>query len=376
MKINLKLDTKQHKKQGHPLVLSVYVSKTDRKYRYTGFFATAEQWDLKKEEPKKNHPLYIGIMSFILEIKGKINDLINSRQRLTAEQILNKLFRVSESFYDFWEERISEIKNDGTKAAYRISLNEFRKFRNDLAFNEIDYNFLTSFKNWKKNTCSNNGINTYLKNIRAVYNEAVRRGVYVPDSFVSPFYKIMERAEKTKDKYLTLEEIRLIAKNPNKTKYDHYFLLCFLLGGADFIDIAKLKHSDILRGRIRFRRNKGGTNEIIDNKIFPETEEILNYFGEKEFLTDIYKFSLKTCRDNYIKRYRKQLQEQGVSSYVSSKSARYTFINIGKELLLNREILMELTGHSRGDVHSIYEGKFSNQIKDEVHEKIIKAVFE
>ena len=376
MKINLKLDTKQHKKQGHPLVLSVYVSKTARKYRYTGFFATVVQWDLKKEEPKKNHPLYIGIMSFILEIKGKINDLINSRQRLTAEQILNKLFRVSESFYDFWEERISEIKNDGTKAAYRISLNEFRKFRNDLAFNEIDYNFLTSFKNWKKNTCSNNGINTYLKNIRAVYNEAVRRGVYVPDSFVSPFYKIMERAEKTKDKYLTLEEIRLIAKNPNKTKYDNYFLLCFLLGGADFIDIAKLKHSDILRGRIRFRRNKGGTNEIIDNKIFPETEEILNYFGEKEFLTDIYKFSLKTCRDNYIKRYRKQLQEQGVSSYVSSKSARYTFINIGKELLLNREILMELTGHSRGDVHSIYEGKFSNQIKDEVHEKIIKAVFE
>ena len=269
-----------------------------------------------------------------------------------------------------------EIKNEGTKAAYRISLNEFRKFRNDLAFNEIDYNFLTSFKNWKKNTCSNNGINTYLKNIRAVYNEAVRRGVYVPDSFVSPFYKIMERAEKTQDKYLILEEIKLIAKNPNKTKYDNYFLLCFLLGGADFIDIAKLKHSDILRGRIRFRRNKGGTNEIIDNKIFPETEEILNYFGEKEFLTDIYKLSLKTCRDNYIKRYRKQLQEQGVSSYVSSKSARYTFINIGKELLLNREILMELTGHSRGDVHSIYEGKFSNQIKDEVHEKIIKAVFE
>ena len=241
MKINLKLDTKQHKKQGHPLVLSVYVSKTARKYRYTGFFATVVQWDLKKEEPKKNHPLYIGIMSFILEIKGKINDLINSRQRLTAEQIFNKLFRVSGSFYDFWEERILEIKNEGTKAAYRISLNEFRKFRNDLAFNEIDYNFLTSFKNWKKNTCSNNGINTYLKNIRAVYNEAVRRGVYVPDSFVSPFYKIMERAEKTQDKYLTLEEIKLIAKNPNKTKYDHYFLLCFFIGRSRFYRYCKTK---------------------------------------------------------------------------------------------------------------------------------------
>ena len=37
---------------------------------------------------------------------------------------------------------------------------------------------------------------------------------------------------------------------------------------------------------------------------------------------------------------------------------------------------MELTGHSRGDVHSIYEsGFFLNKIKDEVHREILDAVF-
>ena len=77
----------------------------------------------------------------------------------------------------------------------------------------------------------------------------------------------------------------------------------------------------------------------------------------------------------FMENFRNYLSKIGITSYFSSKSARYTFINIGKELLLNRDVLMELTGHARGDVHSIYEGKFPNHIKDEVHRKIIDAVF-
>ena len=69
MKINLKLDTSKNKKEGFPLVLSIYVSKTDRLYRFSGFFFAIENWDFKKEESKKSHPLYIGIMSYILETK-------------------------------------------------------------------------------------------------------------------------------------------------------------------------------------------------------------------------------------------------------------------------------------------------------------------
>lgn len=42
MKINLKFDTNKNKKESFPLVLSIYVSKRDRLYRFSGFFATAE----------------------------------------------------------------------------------------------------------------------------------------------------------------------------------------------------------------------------------------------------------------------------------------------------------------------------------------------
>ena len=383
MKINLKLDTNKNKKEGFPLVLSIYVSKSDRLYRFSGFFATAEQWDFKKEEPKKNHPLYIGITNYILETKQKINDLLNSRVKMTAQQIFEFINGKDDDLYFFWEQRISEMKEAkqiGNAKFYEGYLKLFKNYKKTLKFSDIDYNFINKFKLNKKKTCSNNAINIYLKSIQAIYNEAVRRGVYVPNTYTNPFKGMKESSEPTKDKNLSIEEMKIIVKNKIEgrySKYYDYFLLLFYLGGIDFIDLANLKKEHIRHGRIKFVRFKGGTNEIIDNKIFPEAEEILNkYDSESEYLLPIYNGEYLNVYRRFMANFRNYLLKIGITSYFTSKSARYTFINIGKELLLNREILMELTGHSRGDVHSIYEGRFSNQIKDEVHEKIIKAVFE
>ena len=51
--------------------------------------------------------------------------------------------------------------------------------------------------------------------------------------------------------------------NTEKTKskeyhYHNYFLLCFYLGGLDFIDIANLKYSEhVKKDRLIFKRFKG-----------------------------------------------------------------------------------------------------------------------
>jgi len=379
MKISLKLDTSKNKKEGFPLVLSIYVSKTDRLYRFSGFFSTLENWDFKKEEPKKSHPLYIGIMSYILETKQKINDLINQRQKMSAQQIFEFINGKDDDFYSFWESRVEELKNTGQSGNamfYEVNLKILKSYKKDLKFSEIDYNFLTKFKLDKKKTCNNGGINTYLKAMRAIYNEGVKRGIYTPNTHISPFTNIMEKSTITKDKNLTLDEVKMMVRQEQKHRFYDYFMLMFLLGGVDFVDITNLKKEHIRQGRVKFVRFKGGTNEIIDNKIFPEAEEILNkYQSESEYLLPIHQYSYKPYRDKFTREFRKWIEEIGVTSYFSSKSARYTFINIGKELLLNRDVLMELTGHARGDVHSIYEGKFPNHIKDEVHRKIIDTVF-
>jgi hypothetical protein len=239
MKINLKLDTSKNKKEGFPLVLSIYVSKTDRLYRFSGFFSTLENWDFKKEEPKKSHPLYIGIMSYILETKQKINDLLNQRQKMTAQQIFEHLNGKDDDFYSFWKSRVEELKStgqDGNALFYEVNLKILKSYKKDLKFSEIDYNFLTKFKLDKKKTCNNGGINTYLKAMRAIYNEGVKRGIYTPNTHISPFTNIMEKATITKDKNLTLDEVRLIVKQEQKHRFYDYFMLMFLLGGVDFVD--------------------------------------------------------------------------------------------------------------------------------------------
>ena len=150
------------------------------------------------------------------------------------------------------------------------------------------------------------------------------------------------------------------------------------MGGLDFIDIANLRHDKhIIKERLVFQRFKQGeTKETISNYIFPEIWEILNQYDCKPYLFPIYEAkNYNNFRNSYIQRFRLCLAQIGITEYFTSKSARYSFINIGKQLQLNREVLMELTGHSRGDVHSIYESGFSNKIKDEVHRKILDAVF-
>lgn len=187
----------------------------------------------------------------------------------------------------------------------------------------------------------------------------------------------MEKSERTKDKYFVISEVQKIYHKPTKTKYDNYFLLCFFLGGLDFIDIANIKKEHIKRGRIQFTRFKGNTREIINNFIFPEAQRILDQFAnDSEFLTDIYQYKdFASCRNNYLKRYRNEIEALGITSYFSSKTPRYSFIHIGsRELYQNRDIIKELVGHSQNDITSIYEGKFPDKIKDEVHRKIIDSV--
>lgn len=379
MKINLRLDTAQTKKQGHPLVLTIFISAKDKSKTYTGYYSTQEMWDFDKEEPNKLHPLRIGIMEFILEKRIKINKLMNSNKKMTSKQVYDSLYGKDDNYIDFWENYIKELreaKKDGNADFYEGNLAQVKNFRSEVKFSDIDYNFLNEFKLLKRKTCNNGGINTYLRSMRAVYNQGIRRGIYTPDTFINPFDGIMEKASATKDKNLTLDEMKLITSAEKNHKFYDYFMLMFLLGGIDFIDIANIKKEHLNNGRIKFERFKGGTHEVINNKIFPEAQGILDkYENESDYLLPIHQYSYRKYRESFSQGFRKWAESIGVTSYFSSKSARYTFINIGKELEVNREVIKQIIGHSRlGDMLGVYESGFSDKVRDEVHRKIIDAV--
>lgn len=389
MIITINLDLNSTTRNGHPIFLNIFVSKTDRLYPRLKLYSFVEHWDFDKEAPKKDHPQYSAVIDKILDYKFKINKLQKSGVKRTANQIKNYLFGNDGDVYAFWEQRIAEekkkleniskpIKTAGNAAVYQFNLNVWKDYKSSLSFNEITYDFIAKFKLEKSATCTAGGINTYITKLKAIYNEAVRRGVYISEGNY-PFVKVMEKQKPTKDKHLTIEEMKVIIKNPSNSIYYKYFLLCFYLGGLDFIDLASLKKSDIKFGRIKKMRSKGNTREIINNKIFPEAQKILDFFEdpESEYVLPIHNFSYVNYRHNYTNRIKNIISDMKIYSYVDSKTPRYSFIHIGSmELYQNRDIIKELVGHAQRDTLSIYEGKFPLHIKDEVHRKIIDAVIE
>jgi len=171
MKIKLYLDQTTTKIQGHPLGLAVYISKTDRSYSFTGYYSIIDmdKLDLETEEPKNTHPQHFEIMDFLLEKRRIILQIQNNREVLTAKQAVSKIMNTrdksSESIYSFWEIRIDEVKKakkkDENVTFYSSYLSAWKSYKPQILFSEIDYNFLTKFKNYKLQDISPNKVDAY-----------------------------------------------------------------------------------------------------------------------------------------------------------------------------------------------------------------------
>ena len=414
--INTKISLYTHQKEtlkGFPIKLYISDGKTKKiKYLHLKIYSSKKHWNDKANEPKKTHPNYWDVLAIVNQWKHKYPPIIikANQNNWNLEKVFNQLnnnYHSEISFNQFWENLNLEIhkKRLAKYRTYKSYFDIFNKYNPNVQFDDISYHFLCQFRDFKMydngrslalskeekekiKLCSPSGIHSIMRIVRAVYNEAINREIYEPKQYKSPFKGVFPKLSKTPNKSLSIEAIakiyhakpKLSAKSKSGEYYHsrNYFITCFGLGGLDFIDIANLRHDKhIVKGRIVFQRFKQGqTKEIISNHIFPEIWEILNQYDCKPYLFPIHQAkSYITFRNNYSKVFRSYLSNIGITEYFTSKSARYSFINIGKQLQLNRDVLMELTGHSRGDVHSVYESGYSDEVKDEVHRKILDAVF-
>lgn len=389
MEIKIYLDINRKRNKGFPVVIYIYCSKTDKKIKTLNFFSSIEDWNFESEEPKPSHPNYLAIIDDLYNKRTLIRKILFSKSGLTAEQVYNSIFGIDDDFYLFWEQRINEMKiienrqkdkiktSGGNSKFYLDIMNIWKKEFPILKFSDINYNTIQKFKLIKEKKVTNNTLYNYLRAPKAIYKEAVKRGLYKPELFISPFDGCFPKRETTRDKYLTLNEMRIIWNAPNKHKYYPYFMLSFLLCGLDYIDIANVRKDQIKNNRLKFGRYKGNDMPSFDSFVPEEAKALMAEIDNGgDYIFPVQQFSYRKSRDRYTNEFRKWLISIGVKSYFSSKSARYTFINLGKQLGLNRDVIIELTAHSRNDVHSIYEGSFSYEVRDEVHRKIIDAIKE
>lgn len=170
-----------------------------------------------------------------------------------------------------------------------------------------------------------------------------------------------------------------------QVKYRDIFMLMFYLIGINAIDLLNAKKTDVVNGRLEYKRSK--TGRLYSVKIEPEAMNIIERYAGDEYLIDImenygyYKDFLHRMNDSLRKIGEMERIGRGGKKVrtplfpeLSSYWTRHTWATIASDLDIPKETISEALGHSIGsEVTSIYI-KFDRKKVDEANRKVIDLI--
>lgn len=367
-------------------------------YIPTDIYLLPEQWDAEKQKIV-DHPravMYnnklahrkLDVESELLSLAEagalsmmKISDIRNAIMRKidpTPEVDTSRLF-ISRF------RRFAELKNNPrTKEIYEATLSRIYAYDRkceQLTFEEIDRAWLNGFDAFlAKTSPSANARAIHLRNIRAVFNDAIDDEI----THAYPFRKYKIKRVATPKRSLSVEELRHLFSYPveeYQRKYLDVFKLIFFLIGINVGDLCKLKRID--NGRIEYERAK--THRLYSVKVEPEAMEIIERLKGRGWLID----PLDTCAKykDYAKRLNLALQSIGevkigkqgrkdvtpLHKDLTTYWARHTWATIAASLDIPKETIAAALGHGGNTVTDVYIN-FDQKKVDEANRRVIDWV--
>lgn len=261
-----------------------------------------EQWDGKAVINHENEKA----LNDILVTKKTLADstilkfgLTNSVDKLSASQIKTLIDTGGETttktsghnFLEYYEKRMAEAKKNNTRLSYESAINRMKLFDPLLSvrtFEDIDEEYIRKMdKAWEDAGLTTNSRAVYMRNIRAVFNDAIDDRITTADAY--PFRRFSIKKAPTKKRNLSLEELRMLRDYPIvnafQEKYRDIFMLCFYMRGINMVDLLALKKDNIRAGRINYVRSK--TGKFYSVKIEPEMKAILSRYKGIQHLIDV-----------------------------------------------------------------------------------------
>lgn len=319
------------------------------------------------------------------ELKEELEALVTG---IRKERVIRRYGRGKKVlFTDYYRVCAERKETAGTRKIYTRTLKKIYEFDQNadrLRFEDVTKDWLRDFDQFMQTTLSPNIRNMYLRNIRAVFNEAIS------DDLTKdyPFRKFkMPKLQETRKRALTVDQIRLLRDcdcDEWMQEYRDMFMLMFYLIGINAADLFKAKDSDIVNGRLEYRREK--THKLYSVKIEPEAQALIDkYHGKNWLLSPLDRYK---SHQDYVAHMNKALKKIGLHYTTSSKvegkilfpglttySARHSWASIAANLDVPMEIIGRALGHSwvTNTVTSIYIN-FDNRKVDEANRKVLDAI--
>lgn len=369
-------------------------------------FLLPEEWDARKS-CVVGHPNRTRLNLFIqrrkLDIDGALLDLgiKGALKGRTATQIKDEVVREVfperimgkeqprvGTFVESYRKFMSMKTNARTREIYRYTLDRLYKFcpkLDTLFFEDITRKWLMEFDVFMATTSPNrNARNIHLRNIRAVFNDAIDDEV----TSAYPFRRLKIKNEATVKRSLTVEELRTIFTmevEEHQVKYRDLFVLIFLLMGINVIDLCQLKHDDLCGDRLSYRRAK--TKRLYDIKVEPEAAALMERMKGKKhllFILDRYdNYKNFAARLNRELRRLGPMERRGLGGKkfitplfpkLTTYWARHSWATVAAGLDIPKETIAAALGHGGNTVTDIYIN-FDRRKVDEANRKVIDWVF-
>lgn len=285
--------------------------------------------------------------------------------------------------------RMTDMGKLGTARNLRSTLSSFTEFLHgrDIVFSLLDEVVVGEYADWlAKRGITSNSSSFYMRNLRSVYNRAVREEG-IPQTF--PFRYVYTGIDKTakrsvdEEVIIRLKELEL-SHLPGLSFTRDIFLFSYCTRGMSFVDIAYLRRKDIRNGYIRYTRKK--TGHPLSVRIEREVQEIINRYRDVTAGTP-YLFPILHTEDEKLsykqyqtglRYYNKQLKrlasllEEDI--ILTSYTSRHTWASTARKHNVPVSVISDGMGHSSEKTTLIYLSSIDTSVIDHANAELIASL--
>lgn len=391
--VSFYLDTRRIKKDG-TFPIKLYVNNRGCFFVSTEFSAKKDEWS--GTEYNKNCPNYKArniairnlmnkVESYILGMEGKVLSLPDENLKVSIKRLISGELD-SKRFVDYIEEFAQTKSNPNTKELYLLTARKLQEYDCNCTFETMDRAWLSNFERWMQESGMKvNALAIHLRNIRAVFNYCLDEEY----TTLYPFRRFSIKKEETRKRSLTVEQLRTLRDyqcEDYQVRYRDMFMLMFYLIGINAADLFLAKKSDLVNGRLEYKRAK--TGKLYSVLVQPEAMDIIEkYKGAGDYLLNVMD-EYKNYKD-FLHRMGNALKEIGPMERrgrggkkvrtplfpdISSYWSRHTWATLAAFLDIPKEVISAGLGHEIGSsVTSIYID-FNLQKVDDANRKVIDYV--
>lgn len=289
------------------------------------------------------------------------------------------------------EETITHTRTLGkirSSETYATTLKSFMRFRKnkDMALKDITADIMVEYEAYLHNCgISPNSSSFYLRNLRAIYNRAVEKGLTKQQFPFQHVYTGIERTIKRAVPLSTIQTIKSVdlSMHPSLDYARDMFMFSFYTRGMSFVDMAYLRKKDLTDGTLSYRRRKTKQRmsirwercmqEIVDKYDSSRSSFLLPIIRPDSYLEERRQYIYASHNINHSLKVLSRRLEMDIplTMYV----ARHSWASIARSKNIPLAVISEGMGHESESTTRIYLASLSTNIIDEANSMIIESLF-